>query len=184
MGQLFVVTGPSGAGKREVLARVEKMGFEFCPVKSYTTRVTDSKELKKEDKLYERVSEDEFDKMVANDDFLEWAEVHNHKYGSKKDEVETALRKNERVVMEVDPVGARKIKKEMPNAITIFIMPPSYENLKARLRTLSQDEVDTRIRIGKKELEKLLDWDFIIIYEDGKLDQAASDLVRNIKGAL
>lgn len=182
MGQLFVVTGPSGAGKREVLSRVTKMGFEFCPVKSYTTREVDSEKLKKEHKHYEQVSEEEFNKMIAQNEFLEWTEVHNHKYGSKRSEVDSALRTNERVVLEVDPIGARKIKQEIPHATTLFVMPPSYENLKDRLKTLSPEEINTRIDIGKKELEKLLDWDYIIIYEEGKLDQAAADLIRNIKG--
>ena len=179
MGQLFVVTGPSGAGKREVLERSTQMGFDFFPIVSYTTRDKREEEVEGED--YKYISRKNFQDMIDKDEMLEWTEVHKNMYGTKNSEVDEALRSNEKVFIEVDPTGARKIKEKKPEAIVFFIMPPSYENLKKRLKDLSEDELKARIDIGKKELEKLLEWDYLIVFEDDKIDQAVSDLIKNVK---
>ena len=182
MGKLFIVTGPSGAGKREVIARVKQYGLKICQVVTYTTRDKRREETAGEDYYY--ISQKEFMKMADENQFMEWTEVHDHLYGSKKEDVDKTLKVNPAVVLETDPVGARKIKKSSPSSVTIFIMPPSYEYLKNRLSSLSQEEIKRRIEIGRKELENLLDWDYLAVYEDGKLDQAAEAITKIIKDNL
>lgn len=179
MGKLFLITGPSGAGKREVIDRINQFGIKFEKVTSYTTR--EKREGEVEGESYNYISKKDFDGMVKEDEMLEWAEVHKNLYGTKEEEVDKYLKENERVLIEIDPSGARKVKEKRPDAVSIFIMPPSYEGLKTRLASLSEGELEARIKIGKKELEKLLDWDYLVVYEEGKLDQVAEDVSRILK---
>lgn len=179
MGKLFIITGPSGAGKREVVKRIRQAGVQFHQIVTYTTREKRGNEVDGE--AYFFIKEDEFKIKEKNGEFLESTKVHNWMYGSKKDEVEEALRTNESVIIEVDPAGARKIKQTRPNSVTIFIMPPSYEDLKKRLKNKPEEEFKRRIDIGKKELENLLDWDFLVVHEDNRLDRASEDVIRILK---
>lgn len=179
MGRLFIITGPSGAGKREVISRISQFGLKFLKVVTYTTR--EKRQGETESKSYNFVSKGDFEQAARKGEFLEWSEVHGNLYGSKKEDTDKALKTNGIVLIETDPAGARQIKKQRPAVTTIFVMPPSYEDLKKRLTTLTDKEIKTRIEIGKKELEKLLDWDYLVVYEDGKLDRAAEDMIRIIK---
>ncbi|MBU0671149.1 guanylate kinase, partial [Patescibacteria group bacterium] len=110
---------------------------------------------------------------------IEWAKVYGNYYGSTKKEVEDKLSKNEVVVVKVDPQGARTFKKMMPEAISIFIMPPSYEYLEKRLvnrETDTKEVIKQRLETARKELENLLDWDYLVVNEEGKLDEAATEV--------
>ncbi|MBU0731260.1 guanylate kinase [Patescibacteria group bacterium] len=177
MGKLFIITGPSGAGKDSVIFRAKEQGLEFAQVITTSTREIRAGE--SEGHPYHFVAEEEFKKMKDSDGMIEWAEVYGNLYGSSKKEVEDKLSENDMVVVKVDPQGARTFKKMMPEAVSIFIMPPSYEYLEKRLvnrETDSKEVIKERLETARKELENLLDWDFLVVNEEGKLDEAAAEV--------
>ena len=177
MGKLFIITGPSGAGKDSVIFRAKEQGLEFAQVITTSTREIRAGE--SEGNPYHFASEEEFKKMKDSDGMIEWAEVYGNLYGSSKKEVEDKLSENDIVVVKVDPQGARTFKKMMPEAVSIFIMPPSYEYLEKRLVNRENDSkevIKQRLETARKELENLLDWDFLVVNEEGKLDEAAAEV--------
>lgn len=181
-GQLYVVTGPSGAGKDSVIGTVKDMGVQFGQVVTSSTRpmrVTES-----EGNPYYFIDEPTFRAKIDQHDMIEWAEVYGHLYGCTKSEVEQKLQANEIVIVKVDPQGARSYKKMVPEAVTIFIMPPSYEYLEKRLvnrETDSPEVIQQRLNTAKRELENLLDWDYLVVNEENKLNEAADEVVDIIK---
>ena len=177
MGKLFIITGPSGAGKDSVIFRAKEQGLDFAQVITTSTREIRAGE--SEGHPYHFVSEEDFKKLIDTDGMIEWAKVYGNYYGSSKKEVEDKLSENDIVVVKVDPQGARTYKKMMPEAISLFIMPPSYEYLEKRLvnrETDSKEVIKQRLETARKELENLLDWDFLVVNEEGKLDEAASEV--------
>ncbi|MFH1781636.1 MAG: guanylate kinase [Patescibacteria group bacterium] len=177
MGKLFIITGPSGAGKDSVIYRSKDQGLNFAQVITTSTREIRAGE--SEGHPYHFISEEEFKKVIDGEEMIEWAKVYGNYYGSTKKEVEDKLSKNEVVVVKVDPQGARTFKKMMPEAISIFIMPPSYEYLEKRLvnrETDTKEVIKQRLETARKELENLLDWDYLVVNEEGKLDEAATEV--------
>ena len=177
MGKLFIITGPSGAGKDSVIFRAKEQGLDFAQVITTSTREIRAGE--SEGHPYHFVSEEDFKKLIDTDGMIEWAKVYGNYYGSSKKEVEDKLSENDIVVVKVDPQGARTYKKMMPEAISLFIMPPSYEYLEKRLvnrETDSKEVIKQRLETARKELENLLDWDYLVVNEEGKLDEAASEV--------
>ena len=177
MGKLFIITGPSGAGKDSVIYRSKDQGLEFSQVTTTSTREIRAGE--SEGHPYHFISEDEFKKKIDKQEMIEWAEVYGNYYGSAKDEVEDKLGNNDVVVVKVDPQGARTFKKLRPDCVTLFIMPPSYEYLEKRLinrETDTKEVIKQRLDTAKRELENLLDWDYLVVNEEGKLDEAAAEV--------
>lgn len=177
MGKLFVVTGPSGAGKDSVIFKAKEEGLDFVQVITTSSRIIRPGE--SEGHPYHFVSREKFQKMVAKGEMIEWAEVYSNLYGSTRKEVEEKIKRNKIVIVKVDPQGARTFKKLMPEAITIFIMPPSYEYLEKRLVNRSQDSqtiIKERLATARRELKNLLDWDYLVVNEEGRLKEAALEL--------
>lgn len=177
MGKLFIITGPSGAGKDSVIYRSKDQGLNFAQVITTSTREIRAGE--SEGHPYHFISEEEFKKLIDGKEMIEWAKVYGNYYGSTKKEVEDKLSENEVVVVKVDPQGARTFKKMMPEAISLFIMPPSYEYLEKRLvnrETDTKEVIKQRLETARKELENLLDWDYLVVNEEGKLDEAATEV--------
>ncbi len=178
MGKLFIVTGPSGAGKDSVINSVRQQGLVFGQVvttSSRTMRVTES-----EGNPYYFVTREDFQKKVSAGEMIEWAEVYGNLYGCTKQEVEAKLAQNDVVIVKVDPQGARAYKKMLPEAKTIFIMPPSYEYLEKRLVNRETDTpavIKQRLATAQRELENLLDWDYLVVNEEGKLEEAAEGVI-------
>ncbi|MFA6475583.1 MAG: guanylate kinase [Patescibacteria group bacterium] len=177
MGKLYIVTGPSGAGKDSVINAVKERGLKFGQVTTTSTRtmrVTES-----EGNPYYFLTRESFQKLVDEDKMVEWAEVYGNLYGCTKQEVDKVLSANEMVIVKVDPQGARSYKKLMPEAKTIFIMPPSYEYLEKRLINRETDTptvIKQRLATAQRELENLLDWDYLVVNEEGKLTEAAEEV--------
>ncbi len=165
-GLFFVVSAPSGTGKNTL---TDKLFSEFdCVVESisYTTRQPRKGEVNGKD--YYFVSEDEFKKMMNEGDFLEYAEVFGHHYGTSKSLVEKLRNEKKHVVMVIDTQGAMKLKDKI-SATYIFIKPPSMEELKKRLenrKTDSEENILKRLSKANKELEKASQYDYIIINDD------------------
>lgn len=182
MGKLVIVTGPSGAGKDSVINKVKELGLAFGQVITTSTRPRRSTESAGQPYFF--IAKDEFDAKIRANELIEWAEVYGNLYGSTKTELEQKLQQNEVVIVKVDPQGARSYKAIKPEALTIFIMPPSYEYLEKRLinrETDTPEVIKQRLATAQRELENLLDWDYLVVNEEGKLDEAAEEVIQIIQ---
>lgn len=174
-GNLFVVAAPSGAGKSSLVKALLELDSHVQPSVSHTTRAPRGQE--KHGREYFFVSEQEFDAMVAADTFVEWAHVHNHRYGTSKKAIEERMAQGADVILEIDFQGALQIKKIFANAISIFILPPSWEELRARLERRGEDTpevIDIRMKNAATEVAHVAKFDFVIINE--LFDRALFDL--------
>ncbi|WP_394755831.1 guanylate kinase [Rhodoferax sp.] len=174
-GNLFVVAAPSGAGKSSLVKALLELDSHVQLSVSHTTRAPRGQE--KHGREYFFVSEQEFDAMVQADAFVEWAAVHEHRYGTSKKAIEERMAQGADVVLEIDYQGALQIKKLFANAISIFILPPSWDELRARLERRGEDSVDVialRLKNAAIEVAQVNKFDFVIINE--LFDRALFDL--------
>ena len=174
-GNLFVVAAPSGAGKSSLVKALMELDSHVQPSVSHTTRAPRGQE--KHGREYFFVSEQEFDAMVEADAFVEWAHVHNHRYGTSKKAIEDRMSQGADVVLEIDFQGAVQIKRIFANAISIFILPPSWEELRSRLERRGEDSVEVielRLENAAIEVAQVAQFDFVIINE--LFDRALFDL--------
>ncbi len=183
-GTLFVVTGPSGAGKDSVIARATELGLEFGSVTTTTSRAMRPGE--SEGHPYHFVTQDEFERKVDNKEMIEWATVYGNYYGSTKQEVERALQEHSVVIMKVDIQGARTLKEMMPHAVVVFIQPPSVEYLRKRLEARATDApeiIEQQLAVAESEMQNLDQWDTVIKNLEDALDDAAQQLIHTIETA-
>ena len=174
-GNLFVVAAPSGAGKSSLVKALLELDAQVRPSVSHTTRAPRGQE--KHGREYFFVSEPEFDAMVQANAFVEWAHVHNHRYGTSKRAIEERMAQGSDVILEIDYQGALQIKKIFANAVTIFILPPSWDELRSRLERRGEDVpevIDTRLENAAAEMAQVSQFDFVIINE--LFDRAVFDL--------
>lgn len=163
-GLLVVFSAPSGAGKTTVLRAVLKAHPEMKYSVSVTTRKSRAGE--KDGVDYHFVSEEKFDALVARNAFLEWAVVHCSRYGTLKSTAEEGLKRGDRIIFDTDTVGAFNIKKRFPDAVLIFIAPPSPEVLRERLRsrdTESPERMAIRFEAAPGEMSRMGDYDYIVV---------------------
>lgn len=168
-GHLFVFSGPSGAGKGTVLKEALPVLGNISYSVSCTTRKPRSDDV--EGKTYFFMSEEDFKKMKSQNMFLEYAEVHGHLYGTRRDIVESELEKGNDVLLEIDVQGAIQVKEKMKEAVSIFIRPSSSEELERRLRsrgTETEEEICLRIKNAQKELALAGNYDHIVINDSLK----------------
>ena len=163
-GTLYIVSAPSGAGKttlcRKLIEKVPDLKFSV----SYTTRRPRPGEVNDLD--YTFVSRDEFRKLIDQGGFLEWAEVHGELYGTSRKRTETLTENGYDVILDIDTQGAMQLKKEHENGIYIFILPPSFNVLKERLRkrmTDSEAEIKKRLKRAIDEIKTYPAYDYVII---------------------
>jgi guanylate kinase len=174
-GNLFVVAAPSGAGKSSLVKALLELDSRVQPSVSHTTRAPRGQE--KHGREYFFVSQQEFDAMVAADAFVEWAHVHSQRYGTSKKAIEERMAQGADVILEIDFQGAIQIKDQFANAICIFILPPSWEELRSRLERRGEDApdiIDMRMRNAQVEVANSDKFDFVIINE--LFDRALFDL--------
>ena len=181
MGKLFVISAPSGTGKTSLInatledenAKKTKLGI------SCTTR---EKRVEEKDHVsYFFISKEEFEDKIKNDDFLEYAEVFGNFYGTPREWVLNSLSNKENVILELDIQGALQVKEAFPDTRTIFIIPPSYDDLSSRLSKRAQDsqeEIKKRLKEAKKEVEIGKKFDQIIVNDNFSL--ALEDLKKFI----
>ena len=165
-GSLFIISGPSGTGKGTICNELIKHDDTFLSV-SLTTRDRRNDEI--EGVTYYYVSADEFRNRIENNMMLEWAQYGDNCYGTPKDKVEEQLNRGVNVILEIEVQGALKVKQQMPEAVMIFLLPPSVEALKSRLLNRdreTREEILKRISIAKGELSKAYLYDYIIINDD------------------
>jgi guanylate kinase len=174
-GNLFVVAAPSGAGKSSLVKALLELDSRVQPSVSHTTRAPRGQE--KHGREYFFISQQEFDAMVAANAFVEWATVHGQRYGTSKKAIEERMAQGADVILEIDFQGAIQIKKIFANAICIFILPPSWEELRSRLERRGEDApevIDMRMRNAAIEVAQVDKFDFVIINE--LFDRALFDL--------
>lgn len=177
--KLLVISGSSGVGKGTVI----KSLLEKCPDLnlsiSCTTRNKREGELHGVNYFY--LTQEEFDKAVAQDEFLEWAKFSGNCYGTKKSYIEECLANQKNVLLEIDTQGALQIKEKMPEALLIFIAPPSFEELEARLRgrhTETEEAIQKRLECVKSELENSKQYDYVIVND--KVENAVEKILKII----
>ena len=174
-GNLFVVAAPSGAGKSSLVKALMELDSRVQPSVSHTTRRPRGQE--KHGREYYFVSEQEFDAMVRADVFVEWAHVHNQRYGTSRRAIEERISQGADVILEIDFQGAIQIKTLFANAICIFILPPSWEELRSRLERRGEDSaevIEIRLKNAAIEVAQVSKFDFVIINE--LFDRALFDL--------
>jgi len=174
---LVVLSGPSGVGKDAVLARMRKSERPFHYVVTATTRPRRARE--KNGVNYHFLSQKAFQQMINKHQFLEWASVYGNHYGVPKDEIASALSKGVDAIVKVDVQGAATIKKILPQAVFIFLMPPSMEELEKRLkrrRSESSEDLALRLERAKGELKSLPLFDYVITSRQNKLDEVVSQI--------
>jgi len=174
-GNLYVVAAPSGAGKSSLVKALMELDSQVQPSVSHTTRAPRGQE--KHGREYFFVSAAEFDAMIQADAFVEWANVHNHRYGTSKKAIEERMTQGADVILEIDFQGALQIKKIFSNAVTIFILPPSWEELRSRLERRGEDTaavIEVRLQNAAKEMAHVSQFDFVIINE--LFDRALFDM--------
>jgi guanylate kinase len=165
-GNLFVVAAPSGAGKSSLVKALLELDSRVQPSVSHTTRAPRGQE--KHGREYFFVSPQEFDAMVLADGFVEWAHVHGQRYGTSKKMIEERVAQGADVILEIDFQGALQIKRIFANAVLIFILPPSWEELRARLERRGEDApevIELRLRNAAEEMAQAREFDFVIINE-------------------
>lgn len=165
-GNLFVVAAPSGAGKSSLVKALMELDGRVLPSVSHTTRAPRGQE--KHGREYFFASQQEFDAMVLGDAFVEWAHVHGHRYGTSKKAIEDRIAQGADVILEIDFQGAIQIKKVFANAVLIFILPPSWEELRSRLERRGEDApevIELRLKNAALEMAQASEFDFVIINE-------------------
>ena len=174
---LIVLSGPSGVGKDAVLARMKESGHPFHYVVTATTRAKRARERNGVD--YHFLSREEFQQMIDKGQLLEWANVYGNYYGVPKDEVTWGLSKGLDTIVKVDVQGAATIKRILPRAVFIFLMPPSMEELEKRLkkrRSESSADLALRLKRAKEEIKSLPLFDYVITSRANKLDEVVSQI--------
>jgi guanylate kinase len=165
-GNLFVVAAPSGAGKSSLVKALMELDGRVLPSVSHTTRAPRGQE--KHGREYFFASQQEFDAMVLGDAFVEWAHVHGHRYGTSKKAIEDRIAQGADVILEIDFQGAIQIKKVFANAVLIFILPPSWDELRSRLERRGEDApevIELRLKNAALEMAQASEFDFVIINE-------------------
>jgi len=175
---LIIISGPSGAGKDATLSKMKHLGYNIHYVVTVTTRPKREGEI---DRVHYRfISDEQFQRMVKSKKFLEWAKVYGYYYGVPKDDVKKALAKGQDVIIKVDVQGATTIKRIVPEAIFIFVTPPTLDELATRLklRNNHHSERDLKIRMdtAKAEMDCLSLFDYCVINCHNNIGQTAAKI--------
>ena len=174
---LIVLSGPSGAGKDAVLAKMKESG---CPLEYITTVTTRPQRANERDNIdYHFISTEMFQKMIKDKQLLEWAKVYGNMYGVPKQPVKQALDKGRDVTVKVDIQGATTIRKLLPQAVLIFLTPLSTEDLTLRLKhrhTETAPNLNLRLKTAEDEIKQLPIFDYVVVNKQGEIDSAVSDI--------
>ncbi len=175
-GDLFIISAPSGAGKSTLCNRLISMVPNIAFSVSHTTRPPRQGEKNGRDYFF--VSQEQFTELVAQDAFLEWARVHGHMYGTSRKHVMELLSNGIDVILDIDVQGATQVKAKFPSAVTIFILPPSWDILEERLmKRKSEDRhaIAVRLRNALDEMEEVANYEYTVVND--RLEDALDELV-------
>jgi guanylate kinase len=180
-GRLFVIAAPSGAGKTSLVKALLERKPELHVSISYTTRKMRPTE--EDGREYHFVSITDFQQLVDQGLFLEYAQVFDNFYGTGRRPVETEMARGNNVVLEIDWQGAQQVRKSLPECVTIFILPPSRRSLEERLRnrrTDSEEVIARRLRDAVGDMSHWNEFDYVVVNDD--FDKAVNDLVSIVEG--
>ena len=169
-GMLLVISGPSGAGKGTLVGRLLEQDPSFAFSVSVTTRGRRENEI--EDVHYHFISEVEYDKLLEEDAFIEHASVHGHRYGTLKSEVYERMERGQNVLLDIDPQGAKTVMEKEKNCVSVFILPPSYHDLRVRLHTRNteaEEEIQRRLANARGEIEQMGRYRYLVVNDDLEL---------------
>ena len=175
MANLFIIAAPSGCGKTSLVKALLGNSKNLAVSVSHTTRKPRKGEIDGEN--YHFVSNETFDQMIGNNDFLEYAEVFGNMYGTAKNNIYEKLDSNINIILEIDWQGARQVRQNMPEVISIFILPPSKNVLLERLTTRGQDDkatISERMKNSEKEMSHYNEFGYLIIND--QFDSALNNL--------
>ena len=174
-GLLIVISAPSGTGKTTLTHMLLKEFPDMEFSVSYTTRKPRPGEVNGKDYFF--VDRETFERMIEEGDFLEWAEVYGNLYGTSKSQVLKALNEGKDILLDIDTQGALQVKRNFPEAVLIFILPPSFKELERRLRSRGTDDEETierRLKIARVEVERAPLYDYIVVND--RLEKAYEKL--------
>ncbi len=172
-GLLFVLSAPSGTGKDSVINALKQQGMDFYVVASVTARAPRPGE--SEGNPYHFISQEEFDRLVANDELLEYAKVHGNWYGQPRQPIRDNLLAGRDVLLKIDVQGAATVRRKVPQAIFIFLVPESLEELTLRLserNTETEKELERRLADARTELTEQHWYDYVVLNRHGHLEEA------------
>lgn len=179
-GKLFIISGPSGAGKTTIAKKLLSIKeLNLKKLITYTTRKKRGGEIDGKD--YNFISKKEF--MKNKDEFFEMEEVYGNYYGSKKDDMNSIINLGKNILLVIDVKGAINIKKRYPSSILIFISPENIDSLRNMLtsrKTDSESVIKNRLKIAKREISKSKKFDFVVINKIGKIEEAIRDIKKII----
>ncbi len=167
MTTVFIISAPSGSGKSTLVARLLARFPDLTFSVSYTSRPLRGAEANGKD--YHFVSREEFERMLSRDEFLEWATVFGNYYGTHRGILESARAQGKDLVLDIDVQGARQLKSQIPEAVTVFILPPSRQVLEERLRARGEDSgevIARRLRDAAEEIRNYEAYDYVLINRD------------------
>jgi guanylate kinase len=179
-GSLILVSAPSGAGKTSLVKSVLEADPRVVVCVSHTTRA--KRDGERDGENYYFVNDSEFDRMIAAEEFLEHANVFGRRYGSSKQEVDARRKQGQDVILEIDWQGADQVRTLLPDAMSIFILPPTIAELEHRLRARGQDSqqaIDTRLAEAKTDISQAARYDYLVINDN--FEQAHEDLLSVIR---
>lgn len=178
-GNLIIISSPSGGGKgtliKEILKTVPKVGYSV----SFTTR--ERREGEENGRDYFFVSRSEFENLIISGEFLEFAEVHGNFYGTSIKQVEAELEAGRDIILEIDVQGAENVLERMPDAVSVFILPPSYQVLEKRLRarkTEKEKDLNVRLKNSLAEVEKFSMFEYVVVNDS--VAEAAAEVQKII----
>lgn len=175
-GNLFIVSAPSGAGKTTLCQKLFEAVHDIKPSVSYTTRSPRPGEV--DGVHYTFVDEGEIRTMIAEGEFVEWAEVHGNFYGTSRRRIEDMVNAGMDVMLDIDVQGARQVREKFPDSVLIFILPPSMDALKKRLAgrmSDSEEVIARRLRKASDEIGEYKNYDYVIVNND--LDEALKEMM-------
>ena len=173
-GKIFVISGPSGSGKSSITREILKMPNTVFSISMTTRKIRDGEE---DGVNYYFVTDEEYDKTVQENGFLEHAEIYNHKYGTPKKQALENLNNGLDVILEIEMEGALQVKSNYPDAVLIYVLPPSLRELRERIEargTDSKEEIEKRLDGTIRELGYLNKYDYFVINDD--FNEAINDV--------
>mgnify|MGYP001351227212 CR=1 FL=1 len=182
IGNLFLVSAPSGAGKTSIVNAALVADSQLVVSVSHTTRTARGGEVNGEN--YHFVRDEEFTQMIEAGSFIEYANVFGKRYGTSKAEVESKRGMGHDVILEIDWQGAQQVREAMPQAISVFILPPSVEALAARLTSRGEDtqeSIEKRLSEAKLDMSQAEHVDYLVVNED--FDHAVQDFIAIVRAA-
>ena len=174
--QVIIISGPSGVGKDTIIEAMKRREPEHPRRYVITVTTRERRDTETDGVHYHFYSVDDYQRLVANEGLLEASLVHDHWYGTPRDQVQAAIRSGRDAVLKIDVQGADKVRARIPDALLIFVVPPSIEELERRLRerrTESPEQLELRLRNAKIEMARMGEFDHVVVNQTDMVDDTA-----------